>query len=205
MSDSVRPHRWQPTRFPHPWDSPGKNTAVGFHFLLQCMKVKSLSCVRLLATPWTAAYQAPLSVGFSRQEYWSGVPLPSPVKQPSLIVTFHFSQGNETYFLIICSHSVQGLFQTFISLPLLFLSLEIFESVPEKTKTKGEKPSRPPTHLQESSVFCCLGKIRPTCPATKSPPMLWNPFSLFLQSFTPTSSLVSPLSCHLKKQSQHRN
>ena len=42
------------------------------------MKVKSLSRVRLLATPWTAAYQAPLSVGFSRQEYWSGVPLPSP-------------------------------------------------------------------------------------------------------------------------------
>ena len=42
------------------------------------MKVKSLSCVRLLATPWTAAYQAPASMGFSRQEYWSGVPLPSP-------------------------------------------------------------------------------------------------------------------------------
>ena len=41
-------------------------------------KVKSLSCVQLLATPWTAAYQAPLPMGFSRQEYWSGVPLPSP-------------------------------------------------------------------------------------------------------------------------------
>ena len=41
------------------------------------VKVKSLSRVRLLATPWTAAYQAPLSMGFSRQEYWSGVPLPS--------------------------------------------------------------------------------------------------------------------------------
>ena len=41
------------------------------------VKVKSLSCVRLFATPWTAAYQAPLSMGFSRQEYWSGVPLPS--------------------------------------------------------------------------------------------------------------------------------
>ena len=40
-------------------------------------KVKSLSCARLLATPWTAAYQAPPSMGFSRQEYWSGVPLPS--------------------------------------------------------------------------------------------------------------------------------
>ena len=42
------------------------------------VKVKSLSCVWLFATPWTAAYQAPLSVGFFRQEYWSGVPLPSP-------------------------------------------------------------------------------------------------------------------------------
>ena len=38
---TVRPHRWQPTRLPRPWDSPGKNTGVGCHFLLQCMKVKS--------------------------------------------------------------------------------------------------------------------------------------------------------------------
>ena len=131
VSDSVQPHRWQPTRLPRPWDSPGKNTGVGCHFLLQCMKVKSesevaqlcltlkdpmdcslpgssihgifqarvlkwsaisfsnawkwklkvklLSHVRLLKTPWTAAYQAPPSMGFSRQEYWSGVPLPSPI------------------------------------------------------------------------------------------------------------------------------
>ena len=43
MSDSVRPHRQKPTRLPHPWDSPGKNTGVGCHFLLQCMKVKSQS------------------------------------------------------------------------------------------------------------------------------------------------------------------
>ena len=41
VSDSVRPQRRQPTRLPHPWDSPGKNTGVGCHFLLQCMKVKS--------------------------------------------------------------------------------------------------------------------------------------------------------------------
>ena len=41
MSDSVRPHRRQPTRLPRPWDSPGKNTGVGCRFLLQCMKVKS--------------------------------------------------------------------------------------------------------------------------------------------------------------------
>ena len=43
MSDSVKPHRRQPTRLPRPWDSPGKNTGVGCHFLLQCMKVKSES------------------------------------------------------------------------------------------------------------------------------------------------------------------
>ena len=44
------------------------------------VKVKSLSCVWLLVTPWTAAYQAPPSMGFSKQEYWSGVPLPSPTR-----------------------------------------------------------------------------------------------------------------------------
>ena len=43
MSDSVWPHRWQLTRLPRPWDSPGKNTGVGCHFLLQCLKVKSES------------------------------------------------------------------------------------------------------------------------------------------------------------------
>ena len=144
MSDSVQPHRRQPTRLPCPWDSPGKNTRVSCHFLLQCMKVKSesevaqscptqrshglqptrllcpwdlpdkstgvgknmpclhnspkityeiifikkkerkkvklLSRVRLFETPWTVAYQASPSMGFSRQEYWSVVPLPSPAK-----------------------------------------------------------------------------------------------------------------------------
>ena len=45
-------------------------------------KVKSLSHVRLFATPWTVAYQASLSMGFSRQEYWSGLPFPSPGDLP---------------------------------------------------------------------------------------------------------------------------
>ena len=83
MSDSVQPHRRQPTRLLRPWDSPGKNTGGGCHCLLQCMKVKSesksLSRVRLLVTVWTIAYQAPLSMGFSRQKLWSGLPLPSPI------------------------------------------------------------------------------------------------------------------------------
>ena len=57
------------------------------------VKVKSLSRVQLLATPWTAAYQAPPSMGFSRQEYWSGVPLPcqitfTPPLEPVLTVIF---------------------------------------------------------------------------------------------------------------------
>ena len=135
MSDSVRPQKWQPARLPRPWDSPGKNTGVGCHFLLQCMKVKgesevAQSCPTLgdtmdcsapgssvhgifqarvlewgaialsinyivyafthalwkvkvkmlvvqlcpiLCNPWTVAWQAPLSMGFSRQEYWSGL------------------------------------------------------------------------------------------------------------------------------------
>ena len=46
------------------------------------MKVKSLSRVRLFATPWTVAYQAPPSMGFSRQEYWNGLPFPSPGDLP---------------------------------------------------------------------------------------------------------------------------
>ena len=54
------------------------------------VKVKSLSRVRLLATPWTAAHQAPPSMEFSRQEYWSGVPLPSPT---SVLNTLRHHRG----------------------------------------------------------------------------------------------------------------
>ena len=61
------------------------------------VKVKLFSRARLLATPWTAAYQAPPSMGFSRQEYWSGVPLPSP---PVLIhLNLLFSIFNASFFL----------------------------------------------------------------------------------------------------------
>ena len=45
-------------------------------------KVKLLSCIRIFANPWTVAHQAPLSMGFSRQEYWSGLPFPSPENFP---------------------------------------------------------------------------------------------------------------------------
>ena len=70
------------------------------------VKVKSLSRVWLLATPWTAACQAPPTTAFSKQEYWSGVPLPSPGFDSRL---YHFGQVNYSSLLIIinitkCSH-----------------------------------------------------------------------------------------------------
>ena len=68
------------------------------------VKVKSLSPVWLLATPWTAAHQAPLSMGFSRQEYWSGVPLPSPyywycIFQIFLLCVYSFTRLDSCYFV----------------------------------------------------------------------------------------------------------
>ena len=69
-----------PPGSPHPWDSPGKNTGVGFHFLLQCMKVKSESEVAQSCSPLSDPMDCSppgLSTGFSRQEYWSGLPLSS--------------------------------------------------------------------------------------------------------------------------------
>ena len=82
MSDSVQPRRRQPTRLPVPGILQARTlewVAISFS---NAIKVKSeievaQSCPTL-ATPWTAAYQVPPSMGFSRQEYWSGVPLPSP-------------------------------------------------------------------------------------------------------------------------------
>ena len=90
MSDSVRPHGRQPTRLPHPWDSPGKNTGVGCHFLLQCMKAKSENEVAqscpTLSDPVDCSLPGSPSMEFSRQEYWSGVPLAHPY--------FHCQQNN---------------------------------------------------------------------------------------------------------------
>ena len=83
MSDSAWPHRRQPTRLQHPWESPGKSTewvAISFSSAGKWkVRVKLLSRVQLFTTPWTADHQAPPSMGFSRQEYWSGLLLPSPI------------------------------------------------------------------------------------------------------------------------------
>ena len=102
-----------PPRLPRPWDSPGKNIGIGCHFLLQCMKVKSESEVAqscpTLATPWTAAHQAPLSMGFSRQKYWSGVPLPSPKFdiRCKLFVDIIFQLEERVYWVFLSCRSVR--------------------------------------------------------------------------------------------------
>ena len=78
------PRDGSPPGFPVPGILKARTLELGCHFLLQCMKLKSESEVAqscpTLVTPWTAAHQAPLSMGFSRQKYWSGVPLPSPTR-----------------------------------------------------------------------------------------------------------------------------
>ena len=115
MSDSVRPHRRQPTRLPQPWDAPGKSTGVGWHFLLQCMQVKSESEIAqscpTLSNPMDRS-QAPPSMGFSRQEYWSGLPLPSLICIDTLnflsFIFFHFIHSTHHhlvyYVLFVCTH-----------------------------------------------------------------------------------------------------
>ena len=107
MSASVRPHRRTPTRFPRPWDSPGKIlewVAISFSNAWKWkVKVKSLGHVWLLATSWTAAYQAPPSMGFSKQECWSGVPLPSPMCHLSVIYsTYSFLSTQRRSFQPVC-------------------------------------------------------------------------------------------------------
>ena len=130
MPDSVWPHRLQPTRLPHPWDSLGKNTGVGCHFLLQCMKVKVkvkvklLSCVWLFGTPWTAAYQAPPSMGFSRQEYWSGLQLPSPIYYTHILfVRLFYQSPNEVLKVSWCDFVSMCFSFPLSSLLLFFLSI----------------------------------------------------------------------------------
>ena len=82
------------------------------------VKVKSLSRVWLLATPWTAAYQAPLSMGFSRQEYWSGLPLPSPM------LSIRCLQSHSSY-LIVRWPTYLSLLGSCLVLPMKIYVLEV--------------------------------------------------------------------------------
>ena len=109
MSDSMQPRRWHPTRLPVPgilqartleWVAISLSNAWKWK-----VKVKSFSRVRLFATPWTAAYQAPPSMGFSRQEYWSGVPLPSPTL--NLVLIYFITDNLDLEFFSLKNHKKQ--------------------------------------------------------------------------------------------------
>ena len=105
---TLRPHRWQPTRVPHPWDSPGKNTGVGCHFLLQCMKVKSESEVAqsyptlsdpvdysLPGSSIDGIFQARVlewgAIAFSAHPCWIYPISNSPNRQPMLLIFLYSS------------------------------------------------------------------------------------------------------------------
>ena len=143
VSDSVRPHRWQPTRLPRPWDSPGKNTGVGCHFLLQCMKVKNESEVAQ-SCPTLRDPMAPPSMGFSRQEYGSGVPLPFPPSPTTIPQNWHI--------III------NLQDCFFTIPLYPLDREKFAfSLPYPNHTRPHKRYQwtiLPQRMMNSPTIC---------------------------------------------------
>ena len=107
----MRPHRLQPTRLPRPWDSSGKNTGVGCHFLLQCIKVKTESEVAqscpTLSDPIDCSPPGS-SVHGIFQEYWSGMPLPSP----SIML-----EDNKIVFILVGENGWRILNYSSISLP----------------------------------------------------------------------------------------
>ena len=121
VSDSVRPHRRQPTRLLCPWDIPGKNTGMVCHFLLQCI-LSCFSHVWLCITPGTAAHQAPLSMEFSGQEYWSGLPFPSPL---CITVLVYFTYGS-IYLLISNFQFISLLLPWLISISWFSMSVKLF-------------------------------------------------------------------------------
>ena len=91
MTNSVQPHRRQPTRLPHPWDSPGKNTGVGCHFLLQCMTVKSESEVAqscpTLSDPMDCSLPGSSAHGIfqARVLEWGAIAFSAPLYRTSFI------------------------------------------------------------------------------------------------------------------------
>ena len=143
MSDSVRPQRWQPSRLPRPWDSPGKNTGVGCHFLPQCMKVKSESEVAqscpTLCDPKDCSLPGSSVHGFSRQEYWSGVPLPSPMIMLLTTISLLFLSINICQCTYCVKNTVSGTWNLSVSRTDKTLSCWSLYSVRRLVNSKHNK------------------------------------------------------------------
>ena len=110
VSSSVQPRRWQPTRLPHPWDSPGKNTGVGCHVLLQCRKVKSESEVAqlcpTLSDPMDCSLPGSSNHGIFQARVLGWVPSPSPPENTEM-ETNDYNSGGEVFCCCCClAHTV---------------------------------------------------------------------------------------------------
>ena len=109
VSDSVRPRRRQPTRLPCPWDSPGKNTGVGCHFLLQCMKVKSESEVAqscpTLSDPMDCSPPGSSIHGIfqARVLEWVAIAFSSGLSYNTLITHFFSVHIDQSWFLLLAT------------------------------------------------------------------------------------------------------
>ena len=105
------------------------------------MKVKSLSRVRL-SDPWTATCQAPPSMGFSRQEYWSGLPLPSPQQVYKVVLIFHvFSRWGKWVFVVQSLNCVWPFMTLWTAANLAFLSFTISWNLLKLKSTESMMPS----------------------------------------------------------------
>ena len=120
MSKSVRPHRQQPTRLPHPWDSPGKNTGVGCHFLLQGMKVKSEKVAQSCLTLSDPMYCSPPGssvhgISQARVLEWGAIAFSGRRELPTLVFWPEEFHGQRTLAgHSPCSHKVSDMTFTFI-------------------------------------------------------------------------------------------
>ena len=116
MSDSVRPHRRQRTRLPCPWDSPGKNTGVGCHFLLQCMKVKRESEVAQLCPTLSDPMDFSLPGSSVHRIFQAGVLLCLPLHifaytllfKSTLYFSLSLLSHHEIFFFFFCQ-GMQGM------------------------------------------------------------------------------------------------
>ena len=122
MSDSVRPHRWQPTRLPRPWDSPGKNIGVGCHFLLQCMKVKSESeVIQSYPTPsdpmdCSLPGSSIHGIFQARVLEWGAIAFSNTHPTPSIST---YSRSKVLFLIFFCFYAMSYFFSVYLDWPHL--------------------------------------------------------------------------------------
>ena len=155
MSDSVWPHRWQPTRLPHPWDSPGKNTGVGCHFLLQCIKGKSESEVTLSCPPLSNPMDCSLPGSFIHRIFQARVlECIDKIFANMQLIPAHSKLPQETHYPAFNIRDIHSIYNTSVFVMPHSSSLQcIFK-----------KNNRPATPVRVKLSICFWEKTKtPTC------------------------------------------